>query len=619
MVKEYSNKYSMRKYVIASAMIFVVLVFVVRLFQIQVLSDKYKTAGENLAFLRRTLYPSRGLIYDNQGKLVVYNKATANIQVITREIEPFDSLELCAILNVPIEQLRTRFAEIRDKRKNRGYSPYTPQLLFTQISTAEASLLEEKLYKYPGFYVEHRTTRDYNTSAAALVLGSVGEVSRKDIDRDSYYVPSDYAGTTGIEKYYEKYLRGNKGTEVLLRDAHGRVQGQYEDGRYDEQLTSGHNLKMSIDIALQEYGELLMKNKRGAIVMIEPKTGEVRAMVAAPTYAPAMLVGKNRGKNFQFLQSDKAKPLFNRATLGAYPPGSTFKPVQAAAFLQEGAINSSTMYTCHHGYPLGYRNKPACHGHPSPLDLPHALATSCNAYFCWGLREYLDNRRRYSSIQEAFESWKRHAVSMGFGYKLGIDLPSENRGYIPNAKVYDKIFNGKWTSGSVISISIGQGEILATPLQIANAGAVIANRGYYMTPHLVKEIEGIPLDSLHIERHQSSVEARHFDSIIQGMRMAVTGGTCRKANIPDIAVCGKTGTAENPHGEDHSLFLGFAPMEDPQIVIALIVENAGFGATYAVPIGRLMLEFYLRNGEVPSELKGVEEQMINARINYSSW
>lgn len=619
MVKQSSSKYSMRKYTIAGAMVFVVLIFIARLFFIQVLTDEYRTAGENLAFLKKTLYPSRGLIYDCKGKLVVYNKATANIQVITREIQPFDSLELCKILDISIEQLRTRFAEIRDKKKNRGYSSYTPQLLFSQISTEEASLLEEKLYKFPGFYVEHRTTRDYNYSSAALLLGTVGEVSQKDIDRDPYYVPSDYAGTTGIERYYEKYLRGIKGTTVLLRDAHGRVQGQYEDGKYDEQLTSGHNLRLSIDMALQEYGEMLMQNKRGAIVMLNPKTGEIKALISAPTYDPSMLIGKERGNNFKMLQEDRAKPLFNRATLGAYPPGSTFKPIQAATFLQEGAIVPSTMYSCHRGYPMGYRNKPACHGHASPLDLTHALATSCNAYFCWGLREYLDNRNRYPSIQEAFESWKSHIVSMGFGYKLGIDLPSESRGYIPNSGVYDKLFNKKWTSGSVISISIGQGEILATPLQIANAGAVIANRGYFMTPHIVSEIEGVPSDSLHIERHQTTIEAKHFDAIIQGMRMAVTGGTCRKANIPDIAVCGKTGTSENPHGKDHSLFMGFAPMEDPEIVIAVIVENGGFGATFGVPIGRLMLEYYFHDGEVSPGLKGTEQSIMNTRVEYPLW
>ena len=595
-------------------MILVVLIYIARLFYIQVISTDYKEAAADIAFLRKTLYPSRGLIYDDKGRLIVYNRSTADVQVIMREIKNLDTLALCALIDITPEELKTRFEEVKDKRKNRGYSPYTPQLLFSQLTPEQAGLLEERLYKFPGFYIRRSTARDYLHSAAALILGNVGEVNQAQIDADPYYVPSDYAGTTGIEKSYERFLRGQKGTSVLLRDAHGRIQGRANQGKLDEELTSGHNLTLSIDIALQEYGEKLMQGKRGAIVMIEPKTGEIRAMITAPTYDPKLLVGKDRGINYKQLVRDPRKPLFNRATMGAYPPGSTFKPVQSLVFLQEGAITPSTAYSCYHGYPI-LRGRPACHGHPSPLDLTHALATSCNSYFCWGLRELLDNRSRYPNVQTAFEHWKEHVVKMGYGYRTGVDLPSENRGYIPNSKVYDKVYNGRWSSSSIISISIGQGEILATPLQIANFGALVANRGYYYTPHLVKEIEGLPKDSLYIERHDSEINDHYFNPVIEGMRMAVTSGTCRKANLPDFEVCGKTGTAENSHGEDHSLFLGFAPKDDPKIAIALIVENAGFGATYAVPIGRLMLDFYLHDGQISDSSKSYEKAMMAARIN----
>lgn len=609
----HKNQYRNRQYIIAAIMCLVVLVYIGRLFYVQILSPEYKYAAENIAFFRKTLYPSRGLMYDCKGRLVVYNRPTATIQVIMCEVMPFDTVEFCSILGVTRAELEQRILDIKDLRKNRGYSSYTPQELFSQVSLEEASLLEEKLYKYPGFYINHRTARDYNYTSGALILGSVGEVSQSMIDQDPYYVPSDYAGTTGIEKSYERYLRGQKGTSVLLRDAHGRIQGQYDEGKQDQELTSGHNLTLSLDILLQEYGEKLMKGKRGAIVAIEPRTGEVRAMVTAPYYDPKLLVGRNRGKNYMALQADPQKPLFNRATQGTYSPGSTFKPVQAAAFLQEEAIRPETVYTCYRGYPV-LGGRPACHGHPSAVDLRHALATSCNAYFCWGLRELLDNRVHYPTVQEAFEHWKSHIVNMGFGYKLGVDLPSENRGYIPNSQVYDAIYGKRWNSSTIISISIGQGEILSTPLQLANFASTVANRGYYYTPHLVKDIEGLPADSIGIKLHRTGIDPQHFDVIDQGMRMAVTSGTCRRANLPDIAVCGKTGTTENVHGKDHSLFIGYAPQEDPQIAIAVLVENAGFGATFALPIGRLMIDYYLHDGVISESSKMYETTMLNAAI-----
>lgn len=607
------SRYSERRIIIIAVMVLVVLAYGARLFYVQVLSPEYKLAAENIAFYHRTLYPSRGLMRDRNDSLVVYNTATADARIVMRQMEDFDSLTFCRILDITLPELRQRFAEVKNRERNRGYSPFVPQTLFSQITPAEAGLLEEQLYKFPGLLIEHHTTRDYVYPTAALLLGNIGEVGPSDIERDPYYTPGDYAGTTGLEKSYERFLRGNKGTAILLRDVHGRVQGQYEEGKYDRELSSGHNLKLSIDIKLQAYGERLMQGKRGAIVMIEPSTGEVLALVSSPTYDPSMLVGKERGDNYRTLAQNPEKPLYNRAIQGAYPPGSTFKPVQSAAFLQEGCITPGTIYSCYGGYPL-LGGHPACHGHASPLDLRHALATSCNAYFCWGLRAFLDDRSRYSTVQEAFEQWKSWIVKMGYGYKLGVDLPGESRGYIPNSKVYDKLHNGRWTSSSIISIAIGQGEILATPLQIANFGAIVANRGYYMTPHLVKEIEGMPQDSLYVERHDTGIEAKHFQVIAEGMRMAVTGGTCRKANLSDYAICGKTGTAENPHGKDHSLFLGFGPMEAPEVSIAVMVENGGFGATYAVPIGRLMLDYYLHGDSITPSSEEYERMILSSVI-----
>ncbi len=607
-----NSKYAIRKYFIAAGFCLVVLIYVLRLFYIQVLTPEYKIQANSIAFLRKSLYPSRGMIYDNKDRLVVYNKSTSNVMVILREMQPFDTLDLCRILKVDKEYIDQKMAMIRDKKVNKNYSPYLPQLFISQINQEEAGLLQEKLYKFPGFYIEHLTARDYNYTCGALILGTVGEVNQKDIEKDPYYVPGDYSGRTGVEKSYEHLLRGEKGVSVLLRDAHGRIQGTYEEGKYDKEIISGHDLKLAIDIELQAYGEQLMKGKRGAIVMIEPATGEIRCLVSAPSFDPSLLIGRERGQNHSLLEADPQKPLYNRAIMGTYPPGSTFKPVQPAVFLKEGVITPHTLYSCHLGYPL-LGNRPKCHPHGSPTSLVPALATSCNAYFCWGLRALLDDRSRYPSIQEAFEHWKGHVVDMGFGYKLNVDLPGERRGYIPNAKVYDKMLNGRWTSSSVISISIGQGEILATPLQIANFGAIVANRGHYFTPHVVKEVVGLPLDSLHIRRMESHISPDIFDIIDEGMAAAVTGGTCRGAAIPGITVCGKTGTSENVHGKDHSVFMGYAPRHDPQIAICVFVENAGFGATFAVPIARLMMERYLKETLSP-DAEETERRMVSTTI-----
>ena len=381
---------------------------------------------------------------------------------------------------------------------------------------------------------------------------------------------------------------------------------------------SGRDLKLSIDIDLQEYGEKLMANKIGAIVAIEPATGEILAMVSSPTYDPRLLVGRDRGKHYNELVADLYKPLFDRALKGAYPPGSTFKPSQGLILRQENIITLSTAYPCYHGFISGGL-KVGCHGHASPITLKPALQTSCNAFFCWGLKSMLDNNRsKYGSTAEAFEVWKRHLVSLGYGYRLGVDLPGEGRGFIPNAQFYNKIYGeGRWSANTIISIAIGQGEILATPLQIANLCATIANRGWFVTPHIVKEIQDTILPKEITEKRVPTIDRQHFVDVAEGMRMAVLGGTCRLANLKDVAVAGKTGTAQNPHGKDHSAFIGFCPYDDPKIAICVYVENAGFGATYGVPIGSLMMEKYL-NDSIAPERKYIEQRMFESNTIISS-
>lgn len=603
-----------RHYIICSIAIVIVVILVIQLFNLQVLKHEYKDSADSNAFFKKTIYPARGTISDRNDNLLVYNQPTYDIVYIPREVQPFDTLDFCNILNLTKEQLIKKIADIKDRRLNPGYSSYTLQTFMTQLTPREYGLLQEKLYKFPGFYIQNRALRQYNFVNAAHILGYVAEVNRSKLEEDSYYTRGDYAGKSGIESSYEKILRGEKGVEILLRDAHGRIKGKYENGKYDVSPISGKNLQLGIDIDLQAYGEFLMQNKIGSIVMIEPSTGEILCLVSAPTYNPSVLLGRDFGKNYFELEKNPDKPLFNRAIQGVYPPGSTFKTTQALIFLQEGVITPQTLYSCAHGYPPG-GGRPRCHGHASPLSLVPALATSCNSYFCYGLNAMLSNRNKYSTISEAFDVWKDHLVEMGFGYKLGVDLPYEKRGFIPNSQFYTKAFKtDKWYAQNVISIAIGQGEILSTPLQVANLGAMIANRGFYYTPHLVRNIQDQTLDKLYTDKRRSGVKTEYFDAVVEGMANAVIGGTCRGANLmPEIAVAGKTGTAENPHGRDHSWFMGFAPVENPKVAIAVLVENAGFGARFAVPIAKLMIQKYLK-GEIKESDKSLEKSMANAVI-----
>ena len=605
-----------RKYVIGGFIVLIAAIFLVRLFDLQINDEKYKRSADSNAFLKKTVYPSRGLIYDRNGELVVFNQPAYDVMLIPRDVQPFDTLDFCSTLNITKEQFDKRIADMKDRRLNPGYSSYTPQRLITQLSAQDYGRLQEKLYRFPGFFIQKRILRQYKHATAANVLGNIREVSADDIKRDDYYSPGDYTGDLGIEKSYESYLRGVKGVEILIRDARGRIQGRYEDGAADIEPISGRDLRLSLDIKLQQYAESLMVGKRGAVVAIEPATGEVLCMVSMPNYDPTLLVGRQRGENYRKLVNDDSWPLFDRSIMGAYPPGSTFKPTQGLIFLQEGIIDLNTTFPCAHGYINGGL-RVGCHAHGSPLPLKPALQTSCNAFFCWGFKAMIDKRSKYGSSANAFEIWKKHLVSMGYGYRLGVDLPGEQRGFIPNEEFYNRFYKaGRWSANTIISVSIGQGEILSTPLQIANLGATIANRGWFITPHVVKEIQDTVMPSEILNKRYPTIERKHYDAVAEGMRMAVTGGTCRRAAIPGIEVCGKTGTAQNPHGKDHSAFMGFAPYNEPKIAVAVYVENGGWGATYGVPIGSLVMEKYL-TGTIAPERKYMEDQMMHSSIFYA--
>jgi penicillin-binding protein 2 len=604
-----------RKYIVGGFIVVIAIIYLFRLYDLQIADSKYKDYADNNAFLKKTVYPSRGLIYDRNDSLVVFNQPAYDVMMIPRDVHDFDTIDFCNTLQITKEVFMSRLEAMK---RSANYSSYTPQTLITHLSAQDYGRLQEKLYRYPGFFIQKRVLRQYNYHTAGNILGNIREVSKTDIDNDPYYEPGDYCGDLGIEKSYDSFLRGVKGKEILIRDARGRIRGRFENGARDIAPISGRNLKLSIDIGLQQYAESLMVNKIGAVVAIEPSTGEILAMVSSPTYDPTLLIGRARGNNYKELVNDPLKPLFDRALQGAYPPGSTFKPSQGLIFLQEGVVNLATPFPCHRGFING-RLRVGCHSHGSPITLKPALQTSCNAYFCWGFKAMVDNKRsKYGSSANAFEVWKKHLVSLGYGYKLGVDLPHEGRGFIPNEKFYNKIYGeGHWSANTIISVSIGQGEILATPLQIANLCATIANRGWFITPHVVKEIQDTVLDAEYRNKRYPTIDSKYFNDVAEGMRMAVLGGTCHLANLPDIEVCGKTGTAQNPHGRDHSAFIGFAPYSNPKIAVCVYVENAGFGAAYGVPIGSLVIEKYL-NGHISPSRKYIEQHMLESNtIIYS--
>lgn len=605
--------YINRKYILGGIAVAVVIIYLIRLFSLQLMSDDYKKNADSNAFRKEIQYPSRGLILDRKGRLLVYNESSYNIMVVMNDQRGIDTLDFCQTVGITKDFYIKRMDEIKSKI---SYSRYTPQLFMSQIPAEEFSVFREKLFRFKGFSVEKRSVRHYTTGLGAHLLGDVGEVNDKDIANDDYYQSGDFIGKLGVERSYEKELRGEKGMRIMLRDVHGRTQGHYQNGKYDKAPVPGKDVTLSIDLDLQALAERLLEGKLGAIVAIEPSTGQILCMASSPNYDPRLTVGRNRGKYHQQLSRDPMRPLLNRAIMGTYPPGSTFKITQALMGLQEGSITPEIAFPCHHGF--NYKGLHlGCHGHASPINLVPAIGTSCNAYFCWNLYRMFSNKRKYGSVQNAMNCWKDHMVDMGFGYKLGIDLPGESRGMIPNANYYDDHYRKSWNALTVISISIGQGEVTATPLQIANLAATVANRGHYYVPHIVRSIRGGQIDSLYTHPHHTTINPRWYNYAVAGMRKAVLSGTCHAANIPGIEVCGKTGTAQN-RGHDHSAFMGFAPMNSPRIAVVAYIENGGFGAVYGVPIGALIMEQYLNGSLSPSSEKKAQV-LQNRHIKYGDY
>jgi penicillin-binding protein 2 len=593
------DKYKERSIIIYFVLAFVVCVFVGRLAYLQLYEDYTSVADAN-AFYIKTIYAPRGLIYDRNGKLLVYNQPTYDLMVTMKDLQvmhkrktPIDTLKLCDLLGISFEQFEERIEHVKDLRKNPGYSSLTPQRFITQLSPEDYAVIQEQLWKFPGFSVQHRTLRNYNYSCGAHVLGSIGEVGKKQIEKDSTYRLGDYAGVDGLELSYEFELRGTNGKEVLLRDARGRIQGHYKDGEFDKSPIPGVDVNVTLDIELQRVAEDLLQGKIGSVVAIEPSTGEILAMASNPTWDPSLLVGRLRSEYYPKLLKDKTRPLLNRATQGQYSPGSTFKTLQALVCQQEGGIDKYTRFPC-----SGAASSPirCTHSHGSPVSLEEAIEQSCNPYFWLAYRATLERDgygEKNVKFKKNYTRWRDAIISFGLGPKwTDSDVVGLKDGAIYRAQSYDKIYGETgWRALTIRSNAIGQGEVLVTPIQLANAVSVIANKGYYITPHLNKH------DSMLVRRHDACVDAKYYDVVQEGMWRVCEYGTGRYYKVPDVVMCGKTGTTDNSRGKPHSIFIGYAPRENPQIAIAVVIENAGFGSTWACPIASLCIEQYLK-GEI---------------------
>ncbi|MBQ9436653.1 MAG: penicillin-binding protein 2 [Bacteroidales bacterium] len=582
------NNLQNRKYIVVGAMAIIMFILLCRLFYLQLIESSYKDAADNNALRYITEHPDRGLIFDRKDSLMVYNEAAYDLMVVPNELREFDTIDLCKTLEIDKETLIKRL----EKAKN--YSPMIPSIFEQQMSKEACGSLQEKLFKFPGFFVQNRTLRSYPAPIAAHILGYIGEVNSNTIEEEPYYQMGDYIGISGIEKAYEEELRGVKGRRIVLVDVHNREKGSYKNGKEDVKAQPGKDLWCTLDMDLQKYGEKLMEGKRGSIVAIEPSTGEILCIVSSPSYDPNLLVGKDRSKNYVKLLRDSVKvPLFNRALMASYPPGSTFKLANGLIALQEGIINTSTSYYCGGGYNIG-NHTIGCH-HGGATNIVAAVQHSCNTFFCKAFYNIVSNKKKYKTIQEGYTAWRNYINGLGFGQKFNTDLPYELAGSIPTADYFDRKYSGHWNGNSIVSMGIGQGEAGTTPLQMANLLCIIANHGYYIKPHIVKAIgsKDNPNDQFS-ERINSGIDAKHFIPIIKGMELVMTQGTARLSNVPGLKIAGKTGTAQNPHGRDHSVFACFAPSDKPQIAVFVLVENGGWGGVVAAPIATLMLEHYLK-------------------------
>ncbi|MDG2139335.1 MAG: penicillin-binding protein 2 [Flavobacteriales bacterium] len=599
------RKHQKRYQVVLSLFFFVSFIFLIQLFRIQIVNDDYKFSANNNALRYDVLTPVRGLIYDRDSNLIVSNIPSYNLMVIPREVKEMDTLNLCKLINIEIDLFQRKLDEIKE------YSKYKASIFHKQIDYKQASKLQEKLFQFPGFFLQTINTRKYTTKSAAHILGYLGEVNRKKVEQDSYYNNGDLYGVKGIEGGYEKDLRGKKGMSITLVDVYNRKQGEFQEGKFDTLPISGKNIYSTINLELQKYGEKLMKNKKGAIVAIEPETGEILSLISSPSYNPEELSGRKRSKNFQKLLSDKNKPLFNRSLSGLYPPGSIFKLLNGLIALEEKVIHKNKSYNCNNGFEYEKGKLVKCHPHKSLVNLEEAITISCNTYFC---KTFTNLFKKHKTTKEAYNNWKSHISSFGIGKWMNNDFVSGAKGLLPEHKYYNKYYGRtSWNSSTIISMAIGQGELLLTPIQMANIAAVIANRGYYYTPHIVKSIEGKQeIDSIFKTKNFTTISPENYDVIINGMEKVVKhpNGTAHNISTEKLIICGKTGTAQNPHGEDHSIFIAFAPKERPKIAIAVYVENAGFGSTWAAPIAGLMLEKYTNT----ENNKTLEEFILKGKI-----
>ncbi len=598
--------YSERKYLIGALIIITSVVFLGKLFSLQIMDPSYKLSASSNVVRRVTEYPSRGLIYDRNMELLVSNKPSYDLMVTPVQLSEFDTIELCEILDISREYLENNLKRASE------FSRFRSSVFLKQLSAESYAVLQEKLYKYPGFYVQPRTLRNYHKNIAAHVLGYVGEADRPFIRNNEGYAMGDYIGVTGIERTYENVLKGEKGFRNFLVNVHGQIMGSYQEGRYDTPAFVGSDIVTTIDASLQEYGEMLMENKRGSIVAIEPATGEILSLVSSPSYDPSLLVGRPRSSNYRKLAVDTLNPLFNRALMAHYPPGSIFKIINGLVALEENIVSASDQLYCPGSYTVGTLTI-RCRFHKSPVNLPEAIQYSCNTYFSDLFRKILDHPK-YGSVTNGYNVWRDHITSFGLGDKLNSDFPNELRGNVPESAYYDRFYGeNRWRSLQVVSLGLGQAELTVTPLQMANMTAAIANRGYYYTPRIVKEIKnGTSLPGEFSTKNYTSIDSTWFEYVIDGMEAVVNGpegGTGRLAEMQSVIICGKTGTVQNPHGENHSVFVAFAPKDDPQIAISVYVENAGYGATWAAPIASLMIEKYL-TGNVTR--KWLEDHILNA-------
>lgn len=588
-------------------------VFLGKLFYIQIIDDKYKINASNNSMVYDIIYPTRGIIYDRNGKIIVGNKVAYDILVAPREVGQFDTVLLAKSLDVDPEFIRSKMAEYKKNYRRIGYQSV---VLLKQVTPETYMKFAELQYNFPGFRGQARSIRDYPVNAGGNLLGYVSEVDQNYIQKhEGEYRSGDYAGKTGIEAAREKDLRGEKGYHIYLRNSRNQIEQRYKDGEFDKEAIPGNDIITTIDADLQQYGQDLMKNKVGSLVAIEPETGEVLTLVSSPGIDVSMLadIGAHYGK----ISSDPHKPMFNRAAQAPYPPGSVFKLINGLIGLQEGTLTPGTAYSCSQGYHFG-NHKLGCHVHPSPLKLEEAIMMSCNGYFCNVLKNILENKK-YKTIDEALDKWNEYVRSFGFGRKLGSDFPGELGGTIPTSKYYNRIYGkGGWKFTTVISISIGQGEVGATPLQIANLCAIVANKGWYKIPHIVKASENVEIKPEYYEKQYCMVDSTNFGVARQGMWRAVnsgygSGGTASVAAVPGLDICGKTGTAQNPRGADNSVFMCFAPKDNPKIAVAAYVENAGAGATWAAPIASLLVEKYL-NGEISENRKDLETRVLTGNL-----